>query len=418
MQQEGTQAYCPRCGFIPRAPRTTCPVCAQALAVRGPGVDATRSSAGALVALGLGLAFAMGGLALVLVDGDVESGRMGAGIPQLVPPDSGVLGVTESGRDEKKDPRDGEERRGRPADDEGRGREAEGRGRDGDDDAGEDDGGEDRPPEDVGDLASMPPLLPPIGSEDPDGGSSIPPLAGAPGMPPALTPVADLGGVSSNDDDSDHNDGGGDDDRGGDKADAADGGSGSVEPDRFNESTYTVALASGSQELRVAAAADDPFEIASSTARLLAEASIDAPVGVVDDRGKRVAYAGRFAFTDEGSRDTAMDGAIALLQTITQLPAELFPFDESLLCVRGTDENAFSCPEDGPSTAGDGERAAARGGDASDPLADVLDFGSDEGAGGDESLTDPGDETQDHESAAEQSPGEPAPVDVAVPGGK
>jgi hypothetical protein len=279
-------------------------VCARALVARGPeGIDAKRSPAGGLLVLGAGLAIVAGGLAVAVLDNDTDFGEINAGIPQLVPPDSGVLGISESGGEEK-DRRDGEERSGKLGDDDGDGDgdgDDDGDG-DGDGDGDDGDGGDDdragsrvevddRRPKDVGDMANTPPLLPPIGSDDP--GSPVPPLDGAPGMPPPLVPVADIGGDSSEGgDDSDDDDGDGGDSRAGE---------------------HTVVLASEDSELSALVLGDRGEQsllaieetgllaIAGRAAAALADDEPEVPVGVFEacdlpgyEDGELIAFAGRF----------------------------------------------------------------------------------------------------------------------------
>lgn len=296
VEGQGTQAYCPRCGFTPRAPRTTCPICARALVTDGPeGTDGRRSAA-PLVVLGVGFVLATGGLLVAnAMDTDTTPAVMGAGIPRLAPPQSGVLGTTESGGDRKKDRRDAEERSGRFEGDDGRERD----GGDSDDPDGSEDRagsgeeGDDRRPEDVGDLASTPPLLPPVGSDDPDDGAPVPPLDGEPGMPPPLAPVADLGDVPSGDDSDD------DDDEGDGRGREA--------------GEHTVVLASEEGERRDlvtteegerrALAVEDAglLTIARRAAEELADDEPGVPVGVFEacdlpdyEDGELIAFAGRF----------------------------------------------------------------------------------------------------------------------------
>ncbi len=354
-EEQRTQAYCPRCGFIPRVPRTTCPVCARSLVARGPeGIDAKRSPAGALLVLGAGLAIVAGGLVVAVVDSDIDPGRMSAGIPQLVPPDSGVLGITESGGDEK-DRRDGEERSGKLEgdDDDGGGRNDD----DGNDDDGNDGDGDrarravtvdDRRPKDVGDMASTPPLLPPIGSDEPDGGSPVPPLDGAPGMPPPLVPVADIGGDSSGDDSDDRDDDG-------DRGDGRDG-------------EHTVVLASEGGERRalvtteegalsaLAIEAAGVLDIARQAADALSSVDPSVPVGVFEacdipeyDDGDVIAFAGRF---------DAERKADELLERLRELG-----FGEDVLFV--PDDKADRCPGSELVDDGDG------GGDGIDLVDDL-----------------------------------------------
>jgi hypothetical protein len=368
-------------------------VCARALVARGPeGIDAKRSPAGGLLVLGAGLAIVAGGLAVAVLDNDTDFGEINAGIPQLMPPDSGVLGISESGGDEK-DRRDGEERSGKLGDDD----DDDG---DGDGDGDGDNGGragsgvevdDRRRPKDVGDMANTPPLLPPIGSDDPDGGSPVPPLDGAPGMPPPLVPIADIGGDSSgrDHDSRDDDDGGGDGDGERDSA-AQDGGSASVTLDDFDreQSAYTVELAGGSSALQVSAAGtEDPEEVARTATLLLAQGGIDVPVGVVDLGGQLIAYAGYFPFVEESERDEAEADAAELVKKI----ADLLPFDESPVCVQGTDTDAVPCETDMTSQR-ESERddaPAELGGDLPAPLGNVGDFASGERPDDDEPQTGP-----------------------------
>lgn len=203
-EEQRTQAYCPRCGFIPRVPRTTCPVCARALVARGPeGIDAKRSPAGGLLVLGAGLAIVAGGLAVAVLDNDTDFGEINAGIPQLMPPDSGVLGISESGGDEK-DRRDGEERSGKLGDDDGDGH--------GD---GDGDGDGDGLREEAGDAAGLlaaddgdglPEPAPPAGTTVPvrrtavggaaRNGLPAPELIGAASVGPGMNPDREVGATA------------------------------------------------------------------------------------------------------------------------------------------------------------------------------------------------------------------------------
>ena len=400
-EEQRTQAYCPRCGFIPRVPRTTCPVCARALVARGPeGIDAKRSPAGGLLVLGAGLAIVAGGLAVAVLDNDTDFGEINAGIPQLMPPDSGVLGISESGGDEK-DRRDGEERSGKLGDDGG----------DDDDDDGDDgDGDGDRAgsgvevddrrrPKDVGDMANTPPLLPPIGSDDPDGGSPVPPLDGAPGMPPPLVPVADIGGDSSGR--------GSDDDDDGDRKDS-----------RAGE--HTVVLA----RLALAIEEVDILDIAPEAAGVLASIEPRVPVGVFEacdipeyEDGELIAFAGRF---------DAQRNANKLLKRLRE-----FEVGEDVLFV--PDDKADRCPgseliDDGDEMDPSGglpEIASGGGGDVPniasgdegndlrgdlpDQLGDVPDLAPDSSDDGEP-------EPEPEESAIDKDADEDPPADEAEPG--
>jgi hypothetical protein len=254
-------------------------------------------------------------------------------------------------------------------------------------------------------MANTPPLLPPIGSDDPDGGSPVPPLGGAPGMPPPLVPIADIGGDSSGDDDSDdsHSDDDDDGNRDRDRSDDQD----AVD---LGESAYTVALARGSGQLRVSAAGDaDIEEIARAFA--LAEPPIDIEVGVLELGGDLVS-AGRFPFTDEHEREEAETAAQVLLERIAELPAELFPFDESLLCIPG----AFPCPPEDERKKSDGQDPAEFAGDLPAPLVDVEDIPSEERPGDDEPGADPELDAEEEESSADEDAEEAAPADQEDPG--
>ena len=348
-EEQRTQAYCPRCGFIPRVPRTTCPVCARALVARGPeGIDDRRSPAGTLLVLGAGLAIVAGGLAVAVLDNDTDFGEINAGIPQLMPPDSGVLGISESGGDEK-DRRDGEERSGKLGDDDGDG-DGDGGG-DGDGDGDGDDGDragsgvevdDRRRPKDVGDMANIPPLLPPIGSDDPDGGSPVPPLDGAPGMPPPLVPVADIGGDSSgSDDDSDDNDGDGGDSRAGEHT---------VVLASEDSERRALVLGDGGEQSVLAIEETGLLAIVGRAAAALADDEPEVPVGVFEacdlpgyEDGELIAFAGRF---------DAERNANKLLERLRE-----FEVGEDVLFV--PDDKADRCP--GSELVDDGDEIDPRG---------------------------------------------------------
>lgn len=351
-EEQGMQAHCPRCGFTPRAPRTTCPLCARALVTDGPeGTDGRRSAA-PLVVLGVGFVLATGGLLVAnAIDTDTPPAGMGAGIPRLAPPDSGVLGTTESGGDRKKDPRDGEERT--PARDEG-----EGRGREillsyaGPSGNGAKEG-ETKRPDGVGDLADLPPLLPPIGSDEPGGGPPVPPLGDIPGMPPALAPVADVGGVSSGDDDDNGGDGGhgggGDDDSGASGDGATD--PIAVELAEFDRSSraFTVRLGEPQSE-------DGARKMAREALAELTTLNLpfDPPVGILriegipkldGDKGKWIPFCGRFEVEDE-------DAAALAAVDCQALPS----FDDDLLLVpalKDADARARDALDGGDPAGGD-----------------------------------------------------------------
>lgn len=312
-EEHGTQAYCPRCGFIPRVPRTTCPLCARALITDSPeGIDTGRSPTAPLVVLGVGLALATGTLLVVnAIDTDTDPVGVGAGVPRLVSPDSGVLGTTESGGDEKKDRGDGKGRDGERDKDGGDG-DGGGDG-EGDGDGSEGEAEAERP-DAADDLASTPPLLPPIGSEEPDAGPPVPPLGDVPGMPPALAPVADVA--------SDDSDGDGD---GGDDGDSDDGGSddgdsgGSTDEPTDSDAVGLASFDRGSSAYTVRLAAPQSRDGAEETARaaLIELGTLDPPVespvvGVLEikeipelegDEGKWIPFCGRFEVEEEKAEE-------------------------------------------------------------------------------------------------------------------
>jgi len=334
-------------------------VCARALVARGPeGIDAKRSPAGGLLVLGAGLAIVAGGLAVAVLDNDTDFGEINAGIPQLMPPDSGVLGISESGGDEK-DRRDGEERSGKLGDGDGDG------GGDGDGDGDGDDGDragsgvevdDRRRPKDVGDMANIPPLLPPIGSDDPDGGSPVPPLDGAPGMPPPLVPVADIGGDSSgSDDDSDDNDGDGGDSRAGEHT---------VVLASEDSERRALVLGDGGEQSVLAIEETGLLAIVGRAAAALADDEPEVPVGVFEacdlpgyEDGELIAFAGRF---------DAERNANKLLERLRE-----FEVGEDVLFV--PDDKADRCP--GSELVDDGDEI--------DPSGDLPEIASDGDESGD-----------------------------------
>lgn len=400
-EEQGAQAHCPRCGFTPRAPRTTCPSCARALVTGGSaGTDAGRSSA-LLVVLGVGFALATGAL-LVLnaIDSDTDPVRMGAGMPRLAPPDSGILGGTES--DGKKDRREGEKRSGELEG--GIGRERDGAESDADPSGNGAERSAVERSEGAGDLAGLPPLLPPIGSDEgsdePGGGPPVPPLGDLPGMPPALAPVADVGGDSSDDDDP---------------------GAGDSDDDRDGE--HTVVLASGTDETILA--------VARTASLAISRIEPEVPVGVfeacgISDHpdGELIAFAGRFDV--ERNANDLLDR----LRVLGFGEGVLFAprrdddgdrcLDPELVDAGGGDGieliGDFSPIPSGGDSPGDGDEDSLSG-SPPDSLGDVLDTASDAGS------ADDGEPRADEENEAEETSAEPdedaderAPTDRPEPG--
>jgi len=249
-------------------------------------------------------------------------------------------------------------------------------------------------------MANTPPLLPPIGSDDPDGGSPVPPLDGAPGMPPPLVPIADIGDDSSGDDDSDDDDGDRKDSRAGEHTVVL----ASEESDR-----RALVLGDGGEQSALAIEETGLLAIAGRAAAALADDEPEVPVGVFEacdipeyEDGELIAFAGRF---------DAERNANKLLERLKR-----HDFDEDLLLevLFVPDDRADRCP--GAELVDDGL------GDGDGIDLGVLGVPSDDSDGASrvgvpDPTLDSSDEREpeDGESATDEGADESTPADGVVP---